>query len=572
MRDEPLLFAVTPRMDPRAPATWSSHGRWAGWGYLLPAVAVMTAVLVAPLAMTVIESLRFPDAYRTLVTAADFWLPLRNNLIWMGFALVACALGLGLALLARDVGGRLRRVLTAALTVPAVVTPLAAGITLRLIFDFRPERGLTGGGAREGYLLGPGWIWLLLGMAFVWQWTGVAFLVFREGLGRIRGDLLRVARVFAPGRWSRARLVLIPALFPTAAVAGLIVLIAATRAFEIVLVAVPGSIQDQVDVLGLYWWRQSDVFAPGEREALGVLLFLIPATAALLLLWRLRRDLPPPGETGGTGRTGETGARGPGRVARAASALVAAVWLTPIAVLLLTSLRDPVGAARSGVRAAGHGFASYAEALRDGSFLDALTPTATRSLLVAVLVVLLAVPAAYGLTYAGMRRRAGALVVALAAALATIPPQAVAVPLGRVTDRLVGGPVTLSLVHTALVLPLAVLLLRNAFLSVPRPVVDRPLAQGHSAFRWVVEARLPAVVTVAVLAAVFTWNDLIVSLLLNWPAADQVPLVIWQQAREFATSAGPLAAESVMAGAVPVVLVLATGRWLTQGLTQGVAR
>ncbi|MFC6082232.1 hypothetical protein [Sphaerisporangium aureirubrum] len=567
MSDEPLLFAVTPRMDPRAPATWSSHGRWAGWGYLLPAMAVMTAILAVPLAMTVTTSLLTPQAYRTLVTKPDFWLALRNNLIWMAFALIACALGLGLARLARDVGGRLRWVLTAALTVPAVVSPLAAAITLRLIFDFRPERGLLGGGAREGYLLGPGWIWLLLGMAFVWQWTGVAFLVFREGLGRIRGDLLRIARIFAPGRWSRTRLVMIPTLFPTAAIAGLIVLLAAARAFEIVLVAVPGSIQDQVDVLGLFWWRQSDVFAAGEREALGVLLFLIPATAALLLLWRLRRDLPPPGESGADGP-----ARGPGRVPRAVSALVALVWLLPFAVLLLTSLHDPVDAARSGPRAGSYGFASYAEALSDGSFFDAMTPTATRSLLVAVLVVFLAVPAAYGLTYAGMRRRAGAVVVALAAALATIPPQAIAVPLGQVTDRLVGGPVTLSLVHTALILPLAVLLLRNAFLSVPRPVVNRPLAQGRSAFRWVVEARFPAVVTVAVLSAVFTWNDLIVSLLLNWPAADQVPLVIWQQAREFATSAGPLAAESLMAGAVPAALVLATGRWLAEGLTQGVAR
>lgn len=88
----------------------------------------------------------------------------------------------------------------------------------------------------------------------------------------------------------------------------------------------------------------------------------------------------------------------------------------------------------------------------------------------------------------------------------------------------------------------------------------------------VAAAARPAVVTAALLAFTLAWNDLVVGLLLSWPAADQVPLVMLQQVRQFATSAGPLAAQAVVATAIPAAVVLALGPWLVRGLTQGVNR
>ena len=103
-------------------------------------------------------------------------------------------------------------------------------------------------------------------------------------------------------------------------------------------------------------------------------------------------------------------------------------------------------------------------------------------------------------------------------------------------------------------------------------VVLRPLAEGRSAMMRMTIESGPSVVAVAVLAFVLTWNDLVVGLLLNWPAADQAPLIVLQQARQFATSAGGLTAQAVVLTAVPVLLLSATGRWLIRGLTQGVRR
>ena len=140
---------------------------------------------------------------------------------------------------------------------------------------------------------------------------------------------------------------------------------------------------------------------------------------------------------------------------------------------------------------------------------------------------------------------------------------------GLVLDRLGGGITVLSAVYAAMVLPLAVLILRNAFAAVRHSVVVRPLAEGRSALFQVVVESGPAIVAVAVLAFVLAWNDLVLGLFLNWPAANQVPLILLQQAREFITSDGVLAGQGVIAPAVPVALVLATGGWLVRGLTQG---
>ncbi|MDH2428478.1 ABC transporter permease subunit [Sphaerisporangium sp. TRM90804] len=567
-----FLFDVAPRHDTRAPARWHGHGRYGAWGYLLPAVLLVSLVLLAPLGATVVASVTGPDgvsAYGEVLTDRDVWLALRHNAVWLALALVVCGLGFGLAWLARDAGPRTRALLLAVPALPAVTSPLTAGMAFRLIFDANPSRGVVSALVPGDVLfLGPGWIWLVLGLAFAWQWTGLACLVFHVALAGMPADLMRVARVFGAGRLRRLRVVVFPALFPTAALVLLLVLTAAVRVFDLVLIGAPGSMHAQVDVAGLFWWRHRDDLGEGRASALAILLSTMAVAVATLVLGRLRRDWP---EAGGPPRDRPAPAPGLARRARtAAAAVVAVVWTFPFATLLLTSFRSPDAAATSGWWTGGYGLGSYGEAFEDGAFAGALGATAQRALLVAVLVVLLAVPAAYALTPGQLPLRTRRVVAGVAVVLAVLPPQVLARPLGEALGTLLGGTVILSFVHTALVLPLGVLLLRNAFRSVPRPVVLRPLAEGRSAMIRMTLESGPAVLAVAVLAFVLAWNDLVVGLLLNWPAADQAPLVVLQQARHFSTSAGALAVQAVVLTAVPVLLTLATGRWLRRGLTQGV--
>ncbi|WP_326822197.1 hypothetical protein [Streptosporangium sp. NBC_01756] len=572
--DDILLFDVTPHHDMRTPAKSDGHGFWGIRWPLLPAVLLATAVLLAPLVATVVTSViqdAGPANYWHVLTDEEVWQALLHNAGWLMLALVVCALGFGLAWLARDAGPRLRVLLLTVLGLPSVTSPLTAGVAFRLIFDTDPHRGVVNALLPDRVLfIGPGWIWLVLGLAFVWQWTGLAFLVFHVGLANISANLLRVGRVFGAGRLRRMRTVVIPALFPTAALVMLIVLTAAVRVFDLVLVGAPGAVQSKVDVVGLFWWRHRDVLGDGQASALAVLLSALAVTVALLVLWRLRRDWPETGQRWQERRPPVTGR--PRWPLRVMSAVVTVLWAFPFVVLLLTSFRDPVAAATSGWWTGGYGLDSYGEALGDGSFAGALGATALRALLVAVVVVAVAMPAAYALTHERLSRRARRIVTAVAVVLAVLPPQVLAVPLGKVLGTSLGNVVVLGSVHAALVLPLGVLLLRNAFMSVPRPAVLRPFTEGRSAMTQVLAESGPAVVAVAVLSSVLVWNDLVIGLLLNWPAADQAPLLLLQQARYFTTSAGGLAAQGVMMTAVPALLLLGTGRWLVRGLTQGVHR
>ncbi|GAB2483154.1 MULTISPECIES: ABC transporter permease subunit [Streptosporangium] len=590
-RDDAFLFEAAPYHDMRAPAKSPGRGRWKAWLLLLPAAGLVVAGLLVPLAATVVTSLTGKgglDAYRDVVNDAQVRTALRNNADWLGLALVVCALGLGLAWLARGVGPRLRRLLVVALTLPTVTSPLTAGVIFRMIFAPDPGLGTVNALLPEPVLFtGRGWIWLVLGLAFAWQWTGLAFLVFHVGLANLPEDLLRVAGAFGAGPLRRLRAVTAPALFPTAAVALLIVLTAAARVFDLVLVGAPGSVQPEVDVAGLLWWRRRTVLGDERAAALAVLLTVTAVAVALVVLGRLRQDWPhaerpwrwppqpAPGGPRGPRRTaaGAGDARWPRRVAAGA---VTGLWAFPFVVLLLTSFRSPDAVATSGWWTGGYGAGSYGEALDGGFFADALWATAQRGLLAALLVVVPAVMAAYALTHAALPRRARRAATAAAVVLAVLPPQALAAPLGWALGGVLGSTLALSPVHAALLLPLGVLLLRNAFMSVPRPPVTRPVAPRRTARRSalarVVGEAAPAVATVAVLSFVLVWNDLVVSLLLNWPAADQAPLTMRQASRYFTTSAGELAAQGVLMTAVPAVLLLVTGGWLVRGLTQGVRR
>ncbi len=573
--DDAFLFEITPRHDTRAPRKWPGWARTRAraWGYLLPAVALAGLVLIVPLAATVLTGLMSgPGHFAGILRRGDVWLALRNTAGWLGLAAVVCALGLGLALLSQRLRPWLRRLLLISIALPAVASPLTAGIAFRLIFDVAPERGVLNALLPHPVLfLGPGWIWLVLGSAFVWQWTGVAFLVFQAGLSRVPGDLLRVARVLGmdtPRVW---RLVKIPALFPTAALAFLIVLTAAARVFGLVLVGAPGSMQAAVDVVGLYWWRHQDELGAGGSSALATLQFAVAAAVALLVLWRLRRELPDRRPLEAVPAPVPASASASARARSAAAIVMAVLWLVPFAILVLTSLRSPVAAATSGFWTGGYGTGSYRDAFGDGSFAAALSHTFRQAIIVVTIVLLAAVPAAYALTHSRLPYRSGRVIVGVATTLAVLPPQVAARPLGEALGGWVGNLAVLGAVYAAMVLPLAVLILRNAFASVPHHVIGR-VAPGRSALpRMMVESG-PAIVAVSVLAFVLAWNDLVIGLLLNWPAADQVPLILLQQSRQFITSAGQLAAQGVVATAVPAALVLLTGPWLVRGLTLGVRR
>jgi alpha-glucoside transport system permease protein len=253
---------------------------------------------------------------------------------------------------------------------------------------------------------------------------------------------------------------------------------------------------------------------------------------------------------------------------------VLAVWLLPVFVLVTTSLNPPDRSATRGLLPTPVSLASYGRVLSaDGDWRASLLDTAGLALCVTVLVVGLAVLAAFGLGQwatrpdgpSSPRDRSGTAV--LLAAAAVIPIQVIA---GPVTDTLarVGLAALLPglvLVHVALGLPFALLVLRGAL---DRDVTAWLKAQriaGQSRWRTLAgfarrASVRSAVIAVAVIEFALVWNDLVVGLLFGAP--DVVPLgpLVLGESRQFVTNSAPLAAISVVGSLVPLVLVVRARR------------
>jgi alpha-glucoside transport system permease protein len=594
-RAEPI-FEIAPREAINPPMRRHSPAHWRAVVVLLPALTLTGAVLVVPLVVTVVESFAAGGGalhnYEALARDSSVRHAIVNSLRWLVFAPVVCLAGLALSWPGRR--RRTGRVVIAVLAAPVAVSALVTGAAFRLLFA--PQSGTATAVFGGVTFLGPGWIWVVLGLAFTWQWLGLAVVVFRASVAEMPWDLLRVARAFGAGRFRQARAVALPALLPVGALMLIIVLVAAARVFELVLAAAPGAIQDQVDVVGVHLWRFGPLLGTGESAALAVVLFLFVAIVALAGLWGLRREWPA-GRPAGisakppVGRPAEASEelpdRRPAEVSEelpagrpwglwAFGGLAVVVWAVPLVVLLLTSLHSPRAAAAAGWWSGGWGWGSYQAAFADGMLLSTLGSTAVRALVAAALLVVLAAPAAYALAWGGLPRPVVRALVAAATVLAVLPPQVIATPLGTVLDnlQLLGAATPLILVHVAFGVPLAILLLRGAFASVSRDLVSaRQLdpVRGSALFA-VITRCWPALLTVAVFEIVLVWNDLVIGLLFGGTEAGSVTLVMFEQVRQFATSAGPLAADAVVITLPPLILVLATGRWLLRGLAEGVQR
>jgi alpha-glucoside transport system permease protein len=513
-----------------------------------------------------------------------------QTIVWAtAVPLLVTALGLALAVASRRFPGGRRGPVFVALAVlvgPIAMPLVVTGVVFRLLYDPDPRRG-TGTavlgwllpGDSPPLLLGPRLITLALMSAFVWAWVGLAILVFRRALDTLPPVLADVVRAHGGGFWAELRHARWhPLLRRTSAIVFALVALATVRSFDLIMVMAPGSVVDEASVLSVLQWQTSAGETTGPSAALGVLWLLLLLVGVTLAAVGTRTSWPAP-------RPSATPA-GPAPVRRRlpwwsprrvivwlGATAVAVVWAVPLVVLVGTSLHDADDAARQGWWHTPVGLSSYSTALSAGLGRSAVL-TAALALVVTLVVLVVAALAAHALAWAGQLWAHATGVVLLGAAV--VPLLVIAGPLNRVLGGvgLAGTPWGLGLVHAALGVPVAVLVLRNALSDLPRAVVREARldeTRELGVIRRLLQEESPrtALVAVAVLQFVQVWNDFVVGLVFGGP--DTVPLgvLVHGESRDFVTTSGPLAAVSVLVSIVPVLLVGVTHRWVVAGLTGG---
>lgn len=219
---------------------------------------------------------------------------------------------------------------------------------------------------------------------------------------------------------------------------------------------------------------------------------------------------------------------------------------------------------------------AYVEAL-DGALVDALG----QSLLIATgttaLVLVIAIPAAYGL--ARTRGWITTLGLGLLIVLQMMPQTATVIPLFQIFGdwRLLDRTLGVVVADTALLTPFATLLLRPFFRAVPRELEEAGAIDGASTLRTFWSVVLPVArngaFTVGTLVFLLAWGEFLyaVNFFLS-PGSYPLSALLAQQVSAFGIDWPGLMALAVLTS-IPILLVFtATYRLLRDGLTVGAVK
>jgi alpha-glucoside transport system permease protein len=130
----------------------------------------------------------------------------------------------------------------------------------------------------------------------------------------------------------------------------------------------------------------------------------------------------------------------------------------------------------------------------------------------------------------------------------------------------------LILFHTAFGLPFAIFLLRNFFIGIPKDVFESARIDGASELRiftrLVLPLGLPAIASLAIFQFLWTWNDLLVALVMA-RNTQPITVAIFSNLRQFGTNIDLIAPASFVSLVIPLGVFFAFQRYFVQGLLAG---
>jgi len=271
------------------------------------------------------------------------------------------------------------------------------------------------------------------------------------------------------------------------------------------------------------------------------------------------------------------------------------IWSVPTIALLISSFRSPQDIASDGwwnalIPPWDFTWSNYDAVLNQRGMGRAFVNSLLITVPVTILVLLIAAAAAYAIAWMEFPLRNGLFLVMVA--MLVVPLQMTLIPVLRLYVNLsidtevpiIGGRVFgpnsylgIWLAHTAYGLPFAIFLLRNFFGSLPRDLFESAYLDGASDlrvfFRIVLPLSMPALASLAIFQFLWTWNDLLVALiLLGDPNLAPMTLRINSLVSSFGSSYQLLTAAAFVSMAVPLVIFFALQRYFVQGILAGAVK
>lgn len=257
--------------------------------------------------------------------------------------------------------------------------------------------------------------------------------------------------------------------------------------------------------------------------------------------------------------------------------VIALLVFFPVLYIVLTGFKTEATAITLPPRFFFHPTLDQYREIRSLGFFPFFRNSIIASLVSTVIVMVLAVPAAYALALRPMKRWKDVLFFFISTKF--LPPAGIIVPLYVIFRdlSLLNTLQGLIIIYVAMNLPIAIWMLRSFFEEVPQAILDAARVDGAGVMREILQILLPMVgpglAATAFLSIIFAWNEFFFAVnLVATEKASTVPLFM----QKFITSEGlfwaKLSAASTMAIAPVVILGWISQRQLVRGLSMGAVK
>jgi alpha-glucoside transport system permease protein len=223
---------------------------------------------------------------------------------------------------------------------------------------------------------------------------------------------------------------------------------------------------------------------------------------------------------------------------------------------------------------------NYEQVLLSGDSTDSMAKaffnTLTVTIPATIIPIVVAAFAAYALAWMDFPGRA--LLIAMVVALLVVPLQLALIPLLRLHLEIGIGKGYLGtwLAHTGFGLPLAIYLLRNYMVGLPKDIIENAKVDGATDFqiftKIILPLSFPALASFAIFQFLWTWNDLLVAKVFLIDATGETTVMTNQIVELLGTRGGNweiLATAAFVSIAVPLVVFFAMQKYLVRGLLAG---
>ncbi|MCW5256562.1 sugar ABC transporter permease [Verminephrobacter aporrectodeae subsp. tuberculatae] len=273
------------------------------YAYILPALLVMLAGLVYPIANAVqlsfydwpmgtdFDTARFVgiEAFVQMLESPQVWTSMGVTLAFVFIAVTAeLLLGVALALfLEKPVRGM--RFFRSLFVLPMMIAPICVGLIWRYLFDasFGPINQALAwiGIAPQAWLASPVLAFCAMVLTDIWQWTPFVLIMVLAGLQGLDESVMEAARMDGANGWQQIVRVKLPIVQPILIVTLLARMIDGFRGLEVIYVMTFGGPGLSTELFSLHIFKAAFISQKlGYSAALSILLLVIVSALSLAIL------------------------------------------------------------------------------------------------------------------------------------------------------------------------------------------------------------------------------------------------------------------------------------------------